>query len=111
MKKEGGVSANSNISQRDLIVWLDTQEQKPCLRVAPRNETVEAFDPLHRERGVDNFAIPARIVERYDAGERGEQVRLGRKRRTKRWRFHIGLTKPLVPQMLHKINLFKQDTK
>ena len=103
MRKERGVSANSNISQRELIAWLDTQEQKPFLRVAPRNETVEAFDPLHRERGVDDFAIPARIVELYDAGERGEQGRLERTRRTIRWRFHRGLTNPLVPQMLHKI--------
>ena len=66
MRQERGVFANSNISQRD-------QEQKPFLRVAPRNETVGAFDPLHRERGVDDFAIPARIVELYDGGERGEQ--------------------------------------
>ena len=103
MRKERGVSANSSISQRELIAWLDTQEQKLFLRVAPRNETVEAFDPLHRERGVDDFAIPARIIELYDADERGEQGRLGRRRRTIRWRFHRGLTKPLVPQMLHKI--------
>ena len=82
MRKERGVFANSNISQCELIAWLDTQEQKSFLRDAPRNETVEAFDPLHRERGVDDFAIPARIVELYDAGERGEQGRLGRRRRT-----------------------------
>ena len=103
MRKERGVFANSNIRQREMIAWLDAQEQKPFLRVAPRNETVEAFDPLHRERGVDDFAMPERIVELYDAGERGEQGRLGKRRRTIKLRFHRGLTKPLVPQMLHKI--------
>ena len=54
-RQERGVFAYSNISQRDLIAWLDAQEQKPFLRVAPRNETVEAFDPLHRERGDDDL--------------------------------------------------------
>ena len=52
----------------DLIAWLDEQEQKPFLRVAPIDETVKAFDPLHRGRGADDFAIPARIEESYDRG-------------------------------------------
>ena len=39
-REERGVFANANINQRDLITWLDAQEQKPFLRVAPRNETV-----------------------------------------------------------------------
>ena len=42
-RPERGVFANANISQHDLIAWLDAQEQKPFLRVAPRNETVEAL--------------------------------------------------------------------
>ena len=77
MRQERGVFANSNISQRELITWLDAQEQKPFLRVAPRNETVEAFDPLNRERGDDDFAIPARIREIYDVGERANKVDVG----------------------------------
>ena len=55
--------ANANISQHDLITWLDAQEQKPFLRVAPIDKTVEAFDRLHRGCGDGDFAIPARIEE------------------------------------------------
>ena len=62
--------------QEDLIAWLDDQEQKPFLRVAPIDETVEAFDPLHRRRGADDFAIPARIEEIYGRG----QMEIRRKR-------------------------------
>ena len=45
-------------SQEDLIACLDDQEQKPFLRVAPIDETVEAFDPLYRRRGADDSANP-----------------------------------------------------
>ena len=81
-RDERAVFANANINQRDLIAWLDAQEQKPFLRVAPIDETAEAFDPLHRERGDGDFAIPARIEELYDRGERGLQGRGGGIRRT-----------------------------
>ena len=90
-RQKRGVFANSNISQRDLIAWLDAQEQKPFLRVAFRNETVEDFDPLHREPeaaplqrecGFDEFTLPERIVDLYDVSERGEQGRGWRRRRT-----------------------------
>ena len=106
-----GVFANSNISQRDLIAWLDAQEQKLFLRVAPRDETVEAFDPLHREpevapapreRDFDELTLPERIVDLYAVAERGEQGRGWRRRRTIKWRFDKRLTKPLVKQMLHR---------
>ena len=73
--------------QEALIAWLDAQEQKPFLRVAPIDETVEAFDPLHRRRGADDFAIPARIEEIYDRGQRGIQGRGAGIRRTRTWRF------------------------
>ena len=73
MRHERGVFANSNIRQRELIAWLDAQEQKPLLRVASRTETVQAIDPLHRGRRADDFRIPERIVEIYAAGEPGEQ--------------------------------------
>ena len=110
-REERGVFANANINQRDLIAWLDAQEQKPFLRVAPIDETVEAFDPLHRGRGDDDFAIPARIEEIYDRGERGLQGRDGGIRRTIKWRFKRGLTKPLVPQMMNKIKqIFSNKT-
>ena len=114
-RPERGVFANSNISQRDLIAWLDAQEQKPFLRVAPRNETVDACDPLHwkpevapaqRERGFDEFTLPERIVDLYNVGERGKQSREWRKRRTIKWRFDKRLTKPLVSQMLYRIKYF-----
>ena len=87
----------------DLIAWLDEQEQKPFLRVAPIDKSVEAFDPLHRGRVADDFAIPARIEEIYDRGQRGMQGRGAGIRRTRTWRFTIDLTKPLVPQMMNKI--------
>ena len=107
-RRQQGVFANANINQRDLITWLDAQEQKPFLRVAPIDETVEAFDPLHRGRGDGDFAIPARIEEIYDRGERGLQGRGGGIRRTIKWRFERGLTKPLVPQTMNKIKQFVQ---
>ena len=47
-RPECGVFANANINQPYLIAWLDAQEQKPFLRVAPIDETVEASNPLHR---------------------------------------------------------------
>ena len=51
MAQEGGFFANSNISRRELIAWLDEQEQKPFSRVSPIHETVQAFDHLyHRHR-------------------------------------------------------------
>ena len=59
----------------DLIAWLDAQEQKPFSRVAPTDEIVEAFDPLLRRRGAEDFAIPARILEIYDRGEQGMEGR------------------------------------
>ena len=40
-RRQRSVFANANINQRDLIAWLDAQEQK--------HETVEAFDPLYNE--------------------------------------------------------------
>ena len=73
--------ANANINQQDLIAWLDAQEQKHFLRVAPIDETVEAFDPLYnepevapapREREFDEWTLPERIVALYDVGEIGE---------------------------------------
>ena len=111
-RSERGVFANANISQRDLIAWLDAQEQNPFLRIASRNETVEAFVLLHREpevapaqreRGFDEFTLPERIVDLYNVGERGEQGRGWGRRRTIKWRFEKELTKPLVSQMLNRI--------
>ena len=87
----------------DLIPWLDAQERKPFSRVAPIDETVEAFDPLHRRRGAADFAIPARIEEIYDIGQIGEQGSGAGIRRTQKWRFVHELAKPLVPQMMNKI--------
>ena len=103
MKKESGVSAKSNISQRELIAWLDTQEQKPFLRVAPRNETVETFALYIWSVGLTISLYLHESLNSMMLVNGGEQGRLGRRRRTIRWRFHRGLTKPLVPQMLHKI--------
>ena len=100
-RQERGVFAN--LTPRELADWFDNQEQKPFLRVAPRNRILEAFDPLHRRRGDHGFQIPDRIVEIYDAGERGEQGRLGRRHRIIKWRFLSGLKKPLVPQIMNKI--------
>ena len=111
-RPERGVFANANISQRDLIAWLDAQEQNPFLRIASRNETVEAFvlwhrepevAPAQRERGFDEFTLPERIVDLYNVGERGEQGRGWGRRRTIKWRFEKELTKPLVSQMLNRI--------
>ena len=69
---------------------------------------MEAFDPLNRERGDDEFAIPARIRELDDVGECGQQGRPDAIRRTIKWHFEIALTKPLplVPQMMNKIKYF-----
>ena len=107
-RRQQGVFANANINQHDLITWLDAQEQKTFLRVAPIDETVQAFDPLHRGRGDGDFAIPARIEEIYDRGERGLQGRGAGIRRTIKFCFERGLTKPLVPQMMNKIKQFVQ---
>ena len=80
-RRQQGVFEEANINQQDLIAWLDTQEQKPFLRVAGIDETVEAFDPLYnepevapapRDRGFDDFTLPERIVDLYNVGERGE---------------------------------------
>ena len=87
----------------DLIAWLDAQERKPFSRVAPIDETVEAFDPLHRGFVAEDFAIPVRILEIYDRGEQGMEGRGGGIRRTRKWRFAQDLAKPLVPQMMNKI--------
>ena len=100
---EMGVFANSNDSQRELIAWLDEQEQKPFSRFSPKNETVQTFDPLHQRPRNGNFQIPDRIVEIYDVGALGEEGRPGRRQRTLTWRFTRGLSKPLVPQMLNKL--------
>ena len=89
--------------QENLIAWLDEQEQKPFLRVVPIDETVEDFDPLHRGRGADDFAIPAQIEEIYDRGQRGLQGRGAGMRRTRKWLTHTNSKKPLVPQMMNKI--------
>ena len=53
----------------DLIAWLDAQNRKPFPRVAPIDETVEAFDPLHKGLVAEDFAIPVRILEIYDRGD------------------------------------------
>ena len=57
----------------DLNAWLDDEERKPFSRVAPIQEAVEAFDPLGRRLGAEDFAIPARILEIYDRGVQGMQ--------------------------------------
>ena len=111
-RPQRGVFANSNISRRDLIAWLDDQEQQPFLRAAPRDETVEAFHllrrepevvPAQREREFDELTLPERIVDLYNVGERGEQGRGWRRRRTIKWRYDRRLTKPLVSRMLYRI--------
>ena len=111
-RTQRGVFANANINRHDLIAWLDAQEQKPFLRVAPIDETVEAFDPLYREpeaapapreREFDELPLPEQIVDLYDVGERGEQGRGARRRKTLKWRFDQRLTRPLVSRMLHRI--------
>ena len=79
-------------------------EQNPFLRVAPIDENVEAFDPLHRGRGAADFAIPDRIKEIYYRGQLGIQGMGAGLRRTIKWRFEaVELRKPLVPQMMNKI--------
>ena len=111
-RRQRGVFANANINQQDLIAWLDAQEQKHFLRVALIDETVEDFDPLYnetevapapREREFDEWSLPERMVHLYDVGEIGEQGRGARRRRTRKWRFDKGLTRPLVSRMIHKI--------
>ena len=87
----------------DLIAWLDAQERKPFSRVAPTDEIVEAFDPLLRRRGDEDFAITARILEIYDRSEQGMEGRGAGIRRTRKWRFAQDLAKPLVSQMMNKI--------
>ena len=54
--------------------------------------------------GAADFAIPARIVEMYDRGEQGMEGRGHRRHRTRKWRFTQDLSKPLVPQVMNKIN-------
>ena len=83
------------------------------MRVAPIDETVEAFDPLYnepevapapREREFDELTLSERIVDLYDVDEIGEQSRgRRRRRRTIKWRFDKGLTRPLVFRMIRKI--------
>ena len=91
--------------KQDLIAWLDAQEQKPFLRVALLEETVEDFDPLYNEPEVAPAPrpLPQRIVALYEAEELEEQGRCARIRRTIRWRFDKILTHTLVSRMLHKI--------
>ena len=55
----------------DLIAWLDAQEQKPFSIVAPTDAIVEAFDPLLRRWGAEDFALRERILEIYDRGRQG----------------------------------------
>ena len=89
--------------QEDLN-WLDVQERKSFSRIDSIDEILETFDPLRRRRGATDFAIPARILEIYDRGQKGMQGRGAGRRRTRKWRFeHDNLTKLLVPQMLNKI--------
>ena len=89
--------------QEDLNAWLDVQERKPFSRVDSIDEILEAFDPLRRRRGADDFAIPSRIIEIYDHGQQGMEGRGAGIRRTRKWRFAHDLAKPLVPQMMNKI--------
>ena len=103
-RRQRGVFANANINQQDLIAWLDAQEPKPLMRVAPLEETVEAFDPLYNEPEVApaQRPLPQRIVDLYEVEELGGQVRGAGIRRTKKWRFDKILTHSLVSRMLHK---------
>ena len=59
----------------DLIAWLDAQEQKPFSRVASPDAIVETFDPLLNRLGVEDFALPDRILEIYDRGQEGMEGR------------------------------------
>ena len=52
MRNERGVFANSNISQREVIAWLDAQEQKLFLRVGH-----SLMDIFHVRRSVTNPAL------------------------------------------------------
>ena len=89
----------AHINRDELSSWLNAQEQIPFSRVAPIDESVEAFDPLHRGFVAEDYVVPARIEELYDRGQRGEQGRGRRMRRTRKWCFSNGLKKPLVPQI------------
>ena len=92
--------------QEDLNAWIDTQLRKPLKpfsRVDSIDEILEAFDPLRRRLGAEDFAIPARIVEMYDRGEQGMEGRGRGIRRTRKWCFTQDHSKPLVLQMIHKI--------
>ena len=90
--------------QGDLNAWIDTQLQKPPFsKVDSIDEILEAFDPLGRRLGGEDFAIPARTLDMYNRGEQGMEGRGRRIRRTRQWRFTQHLSKPLVPQMINKI--------
>ena len=104
-RRQRGVFANANINRQDLIAWLDAQEQKPFLRVAPLDETVEGFDPLYNEPEVAPplGLLPQRIVDLYEVAELGEEGRGARIRRTKKWLFDKILSHSLVSRILHKI--------
>ena len=104
-RRQRGVFENANINQQDLIAWLDAQEQKPFLRVAPLEETVETFDPLYNEPEVAPAPrpLPQRIVDLYEVEELGGQGRGAGRRRTKKWRFDKIMTHSFVSRMLHKI--------
>ena len=104
-RRQRGVFANANINKQDLIAWLDAQEQKPFLRVAPIDKTVEAFDPLYNKPEVAPALrqLPQRIVGLYEVTEHGEQGRGAERRRTIKWRFDTILSHSLVSRMLHKI--------
>ena len=79
------------------------KNENPSREFPPIDETVEAFDSLHRGLGAEDFAIPARILEIYDRGQQGMEGRGAGIRRTRKWRFADDLSKPLVPQMMNKI--------
>ena len=87
----------------DLNAWLDSQERKPFSRVAPIDETVEAFDPLLRRRGAEDFAIPTGILEIYDRGQQELEGRGAGIRRTRKRHFVNELAKSLLPQRMSKI--------
>ena len=97
-RRQHGVFANANINQQDLIAWLDAQKQKHFLRVAPIDETVEAFEPLYNEPEVAPAPrpLPQRIVDLYEVEELGEQGRGAGRRRTIKWRFDKILTSSRV---------------
>ena len=59
----------------DLIAWLDAEEQTPFSRVASPDAIVEIFDPLINRLGVEDFALPDRILEIYDRGQQGMEGR------------------------------------